>query len=276
MKVIVDYFEKELTLMAHKIVILHSGGLDSTVMAELAKREYPLAEIIQCYFDIGHEYAWKEKQALPNDVEVFDMSWFQATGHGKEGNAMNNIFIPGRNMLFATLAATKYVPNEIWLGALCGEIHDQATDKNILFKLLMNNTLGYVLSPFTDNCKLVYPFVDRQWGKLQVTEWAVAHGLKDKVLQSSSCMNGEAGNCGKCGVCVRRAGIFMQLGLKEKYNVDPFTASETKKMFVDMIAAELSNDDSHYDKFRREEIIPALKLYWGTDSLEEIVTKYYR
>jgi hypothetical protein len=47
-------------------------------------------------------------------------------------------------------------------------------------------------------------------------------------------------------------------------------------MFVDMIAAELSNDDSHYDKFRREEIIPALKLYWGTDSLEEIVTKYYR
>lgn len=255
-----------------KIVVLHSGGLDSTVMWKLAKED-PRNEVIAVYFDIGHDYAWKEKQCLPPDAHVHDMTWFQATGQGKSGNAMNNIFIPGRNMMFATLAACKYVPDEIWMGALMGEIHDQATDKNMEYLHHQNAILNYVLSPF-GKVKVVFPFVERQMGKLQVTRWGCQNGMSEQIMQSSSCMNGEAGNCGRCGVCIRRAGIFAQLGMSETYNVDPWTAPENRKMIAQIIKAELEGDNSHYDQYRREELIPTLLSINGGKSLQEILKEY--
>ncbi len=258
--------------MSKKIVVLHSGGLDSTVMWRLAKQD-PRNEVIAVYFDIGHDYAWKEKACLPSECHVHDMKWFQAQGHGKEGNAMNNIFIPGRNMMFATLAACKYVPDEIWMGALMGEIHPQATDKNMEYLYRQNEILDYVLSPF-GKVKVVFPFVERKWGKLEVTKWACESGMQQELLASSSCMSGEAGNCGRCGVCLRRAGIFPQLNMQENYNVDPWTAPENRNMIKSLIMAEINQDDSHYDKYRRDEIIPTLIKNHSNKSLEEILIEY--
>lgn len=251
-----------------KIVVLHSGGLDSTFMYHLAKQE---GEAIPVYFDIGHEYAWKEKAVLPPETHIHDMTWFQAKGVGKEGNAMKNIFIPGRNMVFATLAASKYLPDEVWLGALMGEIHEGVTDKNETFRAKQNDLLDYVLSPF-GKVKLVHPFVERQWGKYELTKWAVENGMQDQVLRSSSCLSGEAGNCGHCGVCLRRAGIFHQLGLSEKYNQDPWTSPDTIPMIVEMLIAEKNQDNSHYDEYRRREIVPAVVDREG--SLESAIEKY--
>jgi len=258
--------------MGKKIVILHSGGLDSTVMWRLAKEDIR-NEVIAVYFDIGHEYAWKEKARLPSDAHVHDMTWFQAEGRGKQGNAMNNIFIPGRNMMFATIAACKYVPDEIWMGALMGEIHDQATDKNLEYLHRQNEILDYVLSPF-GKVKVVFPFVERGWGKLQVTQWGVQNSMQQEILSSSSCMSGEEGNCGRCGVCLRRAGIFPQFNMHEHYNVDPWTAPENRKMIREIILAEINQDDSHYDSYRRQEIIPTLLANNSGKSLEEILKMY--
>lgn len=258
--------------MNKQILILHSGGLDSTLLYEYAKT-LPNVDVRAVYFNIGHDYAWKEIAALPKDVIVHDLSWFQASGHGKDGNAMNNIFIPGRNMLFVTLAACKYLPDEIWLGALMGEIHAHATDKNERFRDMENDFLQYVLSPFKP-VKLVYPCVDNRMGKFELTEWGVRNGFSDLILKSSSCMSGEHGHCGKCGVCLRRAGIFMQLGLSEEYNVDPWTAPENIEMIKQLLKAELNNDNSHYDAYRREEIIPALCMKHPNKTLEEILNYY--
>lgn len=258
--------------MGKKIVVLHSGGLDSTVMWRLAKEDIR-NEVIAVYFDIGHDYAWKEKAKLPPEAHVHDMTWFQAEGKGKTGNAMNNIFIPGRNMMFATIAACKYVPDEIWMGALMGEIHDQATDKNLEYLYRQNDILSYVLSPF-GKVKVVFPFVDRKWGKLDVTRWGCQNGMQNEILSSSSCMNGEAGNCGRCGVCLRRAGIFPQLGMQESYNADPWSAAENKKMIHDLIVAEINQDDSHYDSYRRDEIIPTLIQNHSGAELQEILKMY--
>ena len=97
------------------ILVLHSGGLDSTLLYQMAKKE--ALNVKAVYFDIGHDYAWKEKQSLPSEVEVIDVSWFQAEGKGKDGNTMGSIFIPGRNLLFIVMAACKFLPDEIWLGA---------------------------------------------------------------------------------------------------------------------------------------------------------------
>jgi len=64
--------------MGKKIVVLHSGGLDSTVMWKMAKELDESNEVIAVYFDIGHDYAWKEKEKLPIGAIIHDMTWFQA------------------------------------------------------------------------------------------------------------------------------------------------------------------------------------------------------
>lgn len=245
-----------------KILVLHSGGLDSTLMLEMAKQK---SADVQCvYFDIGHDYAWKEINALPAEVDVIDMRWFNATPTGKDGNAMNSIFIPGRNSVFITLAACKYLPDEIWLGALMGEIHADATDKNLEFLKKQQELLQYVLRPFKPHIKVVYPMVDQNMGKFELTKWGVENGFTDLILKSSSCMNGKTQKpCGTCGVCLRRAGIFKQLGLSEEYEVDPFTAPENQAMIMQIILANKNKDYSHYDEFRIREILPALEGIWN-------------
>lgn len=246
-----------------KVVILYSGGLDSALMYEFALREGH--DVHAVYFDIGHDYAWKEKAALPDHVDVFDVSWLQAKGVGKAGNGMNNIFIPGRNMLLATMAACKYLPDEIQLGALPGEIHEGVTDKNEKFRHLYNDCLTYVMSPFA-RVELKTPFVERDMDKIAITKWGIDNGFTDLILNSSSCMSGESGACGRCGVCIRRAGIFWQLGLDEKYNVDPWEAPETRKLITDIIKAEINDDSSHYDPHRRNELIPYIHNRFGEGS----------
>lgn len=255
------------------IVLLYSGGLDSFIMGQYAREMNPKAKITKVFFDIGAPNNYKEREILPPDVEVLDMKWFCQGPVGKDGNATGNIFIPGRNMVFATIAASKYLPDEIWLGALCGEIHESATDKNLYFNGLQNDLLKYVLSPFKDGPfpQLVFPFVDRGWGKLDITKLGVEYGLADQLVKTRSCLSDTPNNCGRCAVCARRRGIFMQLGLKEEYDVEPFEAVENAKMLAELV----SEDYSHYDQHRKDEIVPALLEYHPTKTRKQI-EEYYR
>lgn len=255
------------------ILVLHSGGLDSTLLYQMAKKE--ASNVKAVYFDIGHDYAWKEKQSLPSEVEVIDVSWFQAEGQGKDGNTMGSIFIPGRNLLFIVMAACKFLPDEIWLGALMGELHDSATDKNIKFQQECTNLLQYVLRPFKPNIRVVYPAVERQMGKLELTRWGIENGLSKLIEKSSSCMTGSTKQpCGYCGVCLRRAGIFHQLNLHEEYSIDnPFEDSRNFPMIVELLKADIERKYSHYDKYRIEEIVPALEDFYRMTK-EELLEKY--
>lgn len=255
-----------------KIVILYSGGLDSLIMEHFAKINYPNAEVLKVYFDIGQEYNWKELASLVmKDVIIHDMKWFEAAGVEKDGINSGNIFIPGRNLVLIALAASKYLPDEVWLGALQGEIHANATDKNYKFLDKVQDTIDYVLSPYKDQVRVRYPLAEQGWGKLDATLWAVENGLSvQEIIDSSSCMHGSETKCGRCVVCARRWGIFSQLGFEEKYTTHPAEAIEHQKMYLEMVECEQGLRDSHYDKYRRAEIIPALKEYYHTNKLDEI------
>lgn len=255
--------------MKKRIVILYSGGLDSKIMAEYAARTEPDAEVVKVYYDIGAEYCWKEMNALEGDVFVHHMDWFYTNTKVKDGSSSGSIFIPGRNLALATLAACQYLPDEIWLGALLGEMHADSTDKNNTFRDLANDTFAYVLQGWKKP-KIVFPLAEAGFGKFEATKWAFDNGLKDMILGSSSCLNGESGACGRCVVCARRAGIFMQLGISEKYNVDPWTHRENVPMLVAMLEAEI-NGDGHYDEYRRREIVPALRMIYADMTDQEII-----
>jgi hypothetical protein len=86
-------------------------------------------------------------------------------------------------------------------------------------------------------------------------KWALKSGLsKEELLATSSCLSGEPGNCGHCVVCLRRWGIFTQLGIREEYNRDPLSCEENRAIIDEMLYG------NHYDESRKEEILPALRL----------------
>jgi 7-cyano-7-deazaguanine synthase in queuosine biosynthesis len=252
-----------------KILILYSGGLDSYVMNEYAKRKYSNDEIIKVWFDIGQEYNYKERKVLTKDVDIRKIDWIknEKNYHSKNGNDSGNIFIPGRNAVLILLACSIYQPDEIWLGSMKGEDHKTATDKNEKFRKKINKLIKYVYSPFK-TCVVRFPFVEKGWGKFEVVKWALENGIKkQELLETSSCLSGEKGNCGECVVCIRRWGIFGQLGFEEKYNVNPLKS----KIAIKHILSVLNNN--HYDKYRKNEIIPFLEEIVNTKN-KKLLNKF--
>jgi len=239
-----------------KIVILFSGGLDSLIMKKYAEFYFPEAEVVCVFYDIGQEYLEKEMAALPDYVIRRKLDWLGGkAAAAKEGSTSGNIYIPGRNLVLATLVACADLPDEIWMGALLGETVAHGTDKNYEFLEHANRTLNYVLSPFKTKIQVRFPLADAGFNKFTATKWALENGLPaQEIIDSSSCLSGEAGKCGHCVVCFRRFGIFTQLGLTETYNVDPLSVKENQAIIYEMLYG------TYYDEHRKQEILPALEM----------------
>ena len=255
-----------------KIVILYSGGIDSLIMYHFAKQNYSNANIECVYYDIGQPYAYKEIEAINDsgiDVSIRKVDWLNINDNtsGKFGSDSGNIFIPGRNLVLASLVASSDQPDQIWMGGLKGEDHEDSTDKNQTFIHLINKTFSYVYKGFKVP-KLVFPFLDLGFGKYEAVEWAYTNGIlsRDDLVKSSSCLSGTSGKCGVCVVCLRRWGIFSQLGFSEEYTTPNFLFHpNNKKIIIEMLETELGIKNGHYDKYRRREIIPALKMKFGNN-----------
>ena len=248
-----------------KIVILYSGGLDSLIMKHYANKNHPDAEVKLVYYDIGQPYNHKERKALPDNVEIRKVDWLMPDQKliGKENSKSGDIIIAGRNMTLASLVASADIPDQIWMGALLGETHEGSTDKNYTFLKKINDTFKYVYSPFSSTPELKFPLADAGFGKYEAVKWAFENGIdKDTLTHSSSCLSGEQGKCGKCVVCFRRWGIFNQLGFTEEYNIHPMKVKANLEMLKEMLKFDTTGH-SHYDEYRRREIIPAVYEYYG-------------
>ncbi len=263
-----------------KVTILYSGGLDSFIMKKLAESKGYETELL--HFDIGQGYSKKEMDAITNsgyDVEIRKVDWLRPNQElsGKQENNSGNIFIPGRNLVLATLAASIKMTDEIHMGGLKGEDHAKATDKNKTFIDKTNDVWSYVYSPFDTIPKLVFPLVDQNWGKFQAVQWLYenGHATKEEILATSSCLSdSESKNCGSgCVVCCRRKYIFKQLGFEEEYEQDPLNGIDNLKMVIEMLKTpkDAKDEDVHYDHWRREEILPGLYIEFGTNDHEKLI-----
>jgi 7-cyano-7-deazaguanine synthase in queuosine biosynthesis len=249
------------TTKNRKLGLLISGGIDSFVAWFYAQKvEGWKPEDIMCiYIDIGNPYAEKEKQAIERfrkygiDTKYLKCELIQE----QFGNVPTNedIWIAGRNLTLATIMAS-IGADEIWVCALKGEMHKFATDKNKKFFDMATETLSYVHGKFKDKIIVRTPF--EEMSKLDVCRWALENGItKEMLLETSSCLSGGEGNCGNCMVCVRRFGIFRQLGFEEKYNENPLT-SEVGKKYIRQLAEDIGIYN-HYDRARIDEVLPSLK-----------------
>ena len=234
-----------------KIAILYSGGLDSYILYHYAKITNPTDDIIGVYWDHGQEADEAEQLSLPDFVQVRKVDWLKLGFElaNKSNEPKDNIYIPGRNLVFVTLTACQDLPDEIWLGAMTEEIHDKATDKNMVFLEKTNDVLSYTLSPFKDNIKLRFPFVELGLSKFTAIKWALDNGVtKEELIDTMSCYNPTIENnkvirCGECRQCTNRFTIFGMLGFDElsQLKVHPLKSVEIRNQittFIDNIESK--------------------------------------
>lgn len=246
------------------IVLLYSGGLDSRIMAHYAKVKYPKAEVKCLYYAHGAPAEQNEISTLPDFVEVRRLDWLtpeKGPVAKATDPAAGAIYIPGRNMVFATLAACQELPDQIWLGALKDEQHEQATDKNQTFADLAGETLEYVLSPFLKGSLFIRaPLAEMKWTKLSSLEWALTNGLSaEEVLKTVSCYGPHGKPCGNCRACIKRAVNFGAAGLYEEH-VDEGPLHNTYGQDRALEYFNLTNPN-----FDEQEMIRVLKLLYSSN-----------
>lgn len=237
-----------------KIVILYSGGLDSIIMNHYAEIKYPNAEIIKIYYKHGADSEDAEIEQLPSDVIIHNVDWLNdkiKPVSKKSDPFAGAIYIPGRNMVFSTLAACQYLPDEIWMGTLVDECNEDATDKNNIFIDKTSDALNYVLSPFLDRVKIRFPFVEEKWSKVDSVKWAVENGLSiDKLTKSVSCWHHDGvKSCGKCKQCYKRELIFLLTDIKDSPSYQSAVFSDYgKKMTTDYLNKTFVSKDANLDE----------------------------
>ncbi len=185
-------------------VKLVSGGIDSYIMSQ----EF---EGTNVYIDFGQKYAEMEKRALKSLCVPFDE--ISVNSKFKDGE----IYIPDRNLTFASLVAMIYNPDRIMLAGLAD---DNCEDKNPEAFRIMSNTISQfagkrieVESPYFGLTKgeLVYRFLD-----------------KDKLIKAMnlrktfSCYkpNADGRPCGNCPACLRKAIALETNGVRCEYSVN--------------------------------------------------------
>lgn len=243
------------------LVILMSGGLDSVVAWHYAKKELgiPNARILPLRFDIGQPYAEKEKRSL--DIlgvphVTMQMPLIRPEFDNVPGTGFGDQIIPGRNMMFATVAAS-FAPR-VWLMALEGEMHPLAKerDKSAYFFTMMSHALTYVFDVLRPNTVLETPFAEMS--KTEVVAWALAHGLTpDYLSMTSTCYHPEHERCGVCSTCVKRWIAMFNNGIVETYNEEPWMSEYATVYRQQLVEADEAKDFSHYSEKRVREGLDA-------------------
>ena len=217
-----------------KITILYSGGLDSRILYHYAITKYSDAEVSCIYYRHGAESEAAELALLPDFVQIRTVEWLsdEIRPLAKTSDPFATaIYIPGRNLVFACLAASQELSDEIWMGTMYDEDNEQATDKNEFFRSKTSELLTYVLSPFKEKVILRFPFVEEEFTKLDAIEWALENGLsKDDIKRTTSCWHNIEGiPCGICKQCLKRFLIFEILGIREEYKIRPSESPEQQE-----------------------------------------------
>lgn len=235
--------------MAKQIVILYSGGLDSFIMYRMAKIANPDANVTCLYFMHGADAEEAELERLPDYVTIRHIDWLDDKIRPKAKDSMpivGAVYIPGRNLVFAVLAACIDLPDEIWLGAMADENNKHATDKNEYFREETSKLLSYVLEPFIPSgVKIVFPFVERNMNKFKSVEWALENGITKKELASTtSCWyNNEDGPCGECIQCLKRWLVFSFHNIPERYRVYPLNSKKQREIIARYLAIDVPDTE---------------------------------
>ncbi len=214
-------------------VVVFSGGQDSTTCLFWAKQKFKKVYSISFLYGQKHINEVTQAQQIAEEAgvsfETIDLAFINSLSAGcsltnpsitmdqeKPLNTPPNTFVPGRNMLFLTVASV-YARNHNAMNIITGvsqtDFSGYPDCRNTFIKSL-NVTLNLCLDEeFIIHTPLMW--LDK------CDTWALSDklGIMDIILKKTiTCYNGIIGNgCGECPACkLRNSGLQKYLQTKQK------------------------------------------------------------
>ena len=195
----------------NKGIVLLSGGLDSLVSLDIAKKTLEIK--LALFFDYGQRACVEEKQSAVeiskfynielNTIELpflKELAKCPLVGYGDNLSELNSVWIPNRNGLFLNIAACycdKLKYDFIIFGANKEEGCD-FPDNSAEFAKVCVNFFSYstLYKP-----KVLAPCL--QFDKIQIINYAIDNNVPLNLLKScyNSIKNTGKKHCGKCMSC---------------------------------------------------------------------------
>ena len=222
-----------------KIVVLSSGGLDSTVLLYKAVKEHGKANVmaINMFYRQRHDkelecFKWQMEHLGIENYQQFDLSTiftndnncklFKWNGDVPQGTYAEQkpeggtveTYVPFRNGLFLAVAASiaeQLGYDEVWCGVhrddVAGEAYPDCSAQFI-------NDMGNAIRQGTAaHIRVAAPWVN--FTKAEVVGTGVKLGMTEEEFSHTwSCYEGGDKPCGTCATCIDRAKAFEANGLR--------------------------------------------------------------
>ena len=220
-----------------KILVLASGGMDSTVLLYKAVKQVGAENVyaLNMYYGQRHSkeafcFAWQVehlgienwrtldvKQIYDSDVNCTLLKGNGSIPHGtyeeqKEKDGRVSTYVPFRNGLFLAIAcsiAEQYGYQQVWYGAhmddQAGDAYPDCSDE---FIEKMADAMFYG----TESEILLYApwrFMDKAGIALEAKKLGIT---QDEMAHTWSCYEGGEEPCGKCATCLDRAKALKEAG----------------------------------------------------------------
>jgi 7-cyano-7-deazaguanine synthase len=207
-------------------VVLLSGGQDSTTALGWALQEFKTVSAIS--FDYGQrhkielECASRIAERAGVSHRIIDLTVLSTLSDNamiqdsviemNEANGLPTTFVPGRNLLFVTLAAAAVyqhkIPN-IVIGVSQVDYSGYPDCRGNTIQALQETIRLGMDFPFIIHTPLIY------YDKKKTVELAVKLGILDWLADSHTCYKGQRPPCGQCPACILRAKGFSAAGIPD-------------------------------------------------------------
>lgn len=211
-----------------KIVVIYSGGLDSTVLLHHLLHEGHQVQALSINYGQRHRRELKSAstitQMLAVPHELADLSGVQhllagssltspeipvAEGHYTQ-DSMKSTVVPNRNMLFLALATSYALSIDATAVAYAAHSGDHAIYPDCRREFADTMQTAIQLADW-NTIELMRPFVD--WNKAEIVHRGAQ--LNTPLKETWSCYNGGQVHCGRCGTCIERREAFDICGIKD-------------------------------------------------------------
>jgi len=211
-----------------KIVVIYSGGLDSTVLLHHLINEGHQVHALSINYGQRHRCELKSASTIAQTLavphELADLSGIQhllagssltspeipvAEGHYTE-SSMKSTIVPNRNMLFLALATSYALSINASAVAYAAHNGDHAIYPDCRSEFADAMQTAIQLADW-NTIELMRPFVD--WSKADIVQRG--YQLNTPLERTWSCYNGGNVHCGRCGTCIERREAFDLCGIKD-------------------------------------------------------------
>lgn len=214
-------------------LVVFSGGQDSTTCLHWALREFRSVRTV--FFDYGQRHSAERKAAaaiadrLKVPLRVFNLDVFRELG----GNALldssiaieaapsagglPNTFVPGRNLIFMTHAASYAYTLGIrdLVTGVCQTDYSGYPDCRQETMQSLEKALGLGLDWAEPGRELRIHTPLMFKTKAESVRWAAELGALESLALSHTCYEGKIPPCGKCPACQLRAKGFSDAGIPD-------------------------------------------------------------